>query len=892
MSDTADKSENKKLDELWKEVRGEYERLTKSSLNSAAHLTPQDLEAKRHDFAQSDRGELLKKSAEGVFQVAKFAAEAASSVFPAASMVITALSALGETVHQYRANFIPKNVLEQLKSVETCLSRVEGYFKLYERGIELDPQLRATTMRIFVETLRLCTIYTKVAQDSESPTGVAKNLFKAAIRWDGGIASRLEEINAVSQQELNNNVAALRVSDIYTNHSKIRKTNSEKLRKDLQISGKENSWTDRQESLKNESLPEMGDWLFELPEVQSWIDIDNNSSNPVLLLKAPSGHGKSHLCSHIIRSLEEQRDRQQQKTRMSLAWYFLPEKEIEKGSDSKGERMKSDDTEGIDLNEALKSLIWQLADSNPAFQDSVMKLLQKSPAAARSKGVDIWNKLVMPFFKSAEKDTQKPQMVVFLVLDGYGSLKNQQDENVIKAIIGNANSYSKRSVQIRVLLSGNADFKNPIIHRLTSANFFEENQRSDAKIFIKSRLDKSHELWDSRSEGHRIIWVILRDLASNFNGNYHDLEAWLYEVRRSSDKGLSDLYLLQREVRNGPKIITQRKVEMLNEELGSDDIEVFNELIVCMVNWYTWPTVQQFNAYLSLRLGSKFKTSIDAKINKKFARLVSVENGRIVPSTLLNLLQKDGTKIINTSSDMGQREDGHNSHEESVVIPKRFMEYLRNREPNDDMRTEFLKYLVETRTVSKPVIDLNPAQGNLDTLHFFLQTMGQKELFERAESNCLFEYTSIWLPKHLSCFSDKLEDLPEETRKDLGEAVYRVFMDQEAVETWMLQGDIDNFLWAEWPQEMKIASKLLKDAGVKMGFRGIEEVPKGHSASAEQKHTEVSAKPVRNEQTAIELHEILDVPSKVAAAQWLQQSRWPANCALKFLLKIFHEVSS
>lgn len=80
MAGAADKSEDEQLDELWQQARGEYERLTKRSLDNAARLTPQDLEAKRDEFSQSDRGELVKKSAEGVFQVAKFAAEAASSV--------------------------------------------------------------------------------------------------------------------------------------------------------------------------------------------------------------------------------------------------------------------------------------------------------------------------------------------------------------------------------------------------------------------------------------------------------------------------------------------------------------------------------------------------------------------------------------------------------------------------------------------------------------------------------------------------------------------------------------------------------------------------------------------------------------------------------------------
>ncbi|KAF4543424.1 Neutral amino acid permease [Lasiodiplodia theobromae] len=908
MAGAADKSEDEQLDELWQQARGEYERLTKRSLDNAARLTPQDLEAKRDEFSQSDRGELVKKSAEGVFQVAKFAAEAASSVFPAASMVITALSALGDTVHHYRANFIPKNVLEQLQRVEECLDRVEGYFRIYEQGIDLDPRLRATTMQILVETLRLCTIYTKVAQDSKSPTGVIKNLLKAAVRWDGGIASRLEEINEMSQRELNNNVAALRVSDIYTNDSKIRKANSEKLRRYLQVSGNEESWTDMQESLKTTSLPGMGDWLFELPEVKTWIDIDNHTGNSVLLIDAPSGHGKSHLCSRIIRSLEERRDRQQQKTRMSLAWYFFPEKHTEMGSDSKRKTTKSDETERIALDEALKSLVWQLAENDGKFQDFVIKTLEKSPAA-QSNGLNIWNMLIMAFFKCPRQETQKPRKVVFLVLDGYGNLENQQtDHSIIKAIIEHANSRSRRSTQLRILLSGNKSFYNPNVHNLTATSFFEDDQRSDAKIFIKSWLDESHERWDSGSEGHRIFWGIRRDLVSDFTGNYHDLEAWLHEVRRSSDRGLSDLYNLQGEVRKGPEIITQRKLEMLNEELGSDDIEIFNELILCMVYWCTWPTVQQLNAYLSLRLGTKFKTSIDAGINDKFARLVSVENGRIVSSRLLGFFRENQITTLNITSDKGQHEDRHNSHEDSVAIPKWVVEYLCNRKPTDVINTDFIKFLVEKPTVSKPTIHFDPVPRALDTIDFFLQTMGQKHYLERAESKYLFEYTSIWLPDHMSDFEDELGNLPDERRKGLGEALYPVFMDEQVVETWMLKGDIGDFLWTDWPRKVRKAQKWLANDGVIIGFRVQANVPEDHSAIAqqrvqedvpapgtsdveiEQEQTEGGAKSIQNEQPAIELYEILDAPSKVVASQWLQESRWPAIDALNFLLKIFREI--
>ncbi|EKG18011.1 hypothetical protein MPH_04701 [Macrophomina phaseolina MS6] len=62
---------------------------------------------------------------------------------------------------------------------------------------------------------------------------------------------------------------------------------------------------------------------------------------------------------------------------------------------------------------------------------------------------------------------------------------------------------------------------------------------------------------------------------------------------------------------------------MLSEDIESDDINIPNELILCLAFWKAWQTVQLLRDYLLLRQARKFEGSIEALLDK-FAGLASI----------------------------------------------------------------------------------------------------------------------------------------------------------------------------------------------------------------------------------------------------------------------------
>lgn len=68
-----DGREDARLQNLWNFVLEKYESATDEKLQHHSVLTVEDMEARLSDMARAGRGEIIKKSAETVFNVAKYA---------------------------------------------------------------------------------------------------------------------------------------------------------------------------------------------------------------------------------------------------------------------------------------------------------------------------------------------------------------------------------------------------------------------------------------------------------------------------------------------------------------------------------------------------------------------------------------------------------------------------------------------------------------------------------------------------------------------------------------------------------------------------------------------------------------------------------------------------
>ncbi|KAL1617144.1 hypothetical protein SLS56_011112 [Neofusicoccum ribis] len=393
---------DERLQELWRLVVKKYEDTTNEKLEQTHELTVEEMQERLSDISREGKGEIVKKSAETVFSVAQYAAEAASTVFPYASTVFGALTAIKSTVEDYRENFTKKRVLEKLDDAALNLTRIQAYMKMSQDGLEIDAALKASIVQLFTRILMLCMIYQKVEKDSRTLPGRAKNLLKAAIGYDGGIASHLSEIGVETDREISNNVAALRVSDTYAKNDR----NLKKLQGYLEIGEAVPSWVVHQKKLESAHIEGMGEWLHKLPAFASWSDVENHSQEPVLVLRAGQGHGKSHLCSQVIHLLGSRRNAQHQNVSTSIAWYFFPKSG---GGQSDSDMEEAEDTDWqpeeakkqSSLRESLIALTWQLAQSDRAFQEHAARQFHARPHGF-SKAVDIWNEVIFKFIKDSK----------------------------------------------------------------------------------------------------------------------------------------------------------------------------------------------------------------------------------------------------------------------------------------------------------------------------------------------------------------------------------------------------------------------------------------------------------------------------------------------------------
>ena len=195
-----------------------------------------------------------------------------------------------------------------MKEASGALERVAGYIKLRQERVTIDEPLVRLITQIMAAYLKLCLIYAKVDKNSKTASGKTKNSLKALIGWDGGIGQVIEEIEKLSRKELFSNVAAMRVSDFSTTERRSKEEDSLKLRSLLQVDETGEDWDERQTRLELESLPRIGDWLFdEAGKFQEWTsNVQQRPKDSILWLTGPAVYGKTHICCRAIKYIRDE----------------------------------------------------------------------------------------------------------------------------------------------------------------------------------------------------------------------------------------------------------------------------------------------------------------------------------------------------------------------------------------------------------------------------------------------------------------------------------------------------------------------------------------------------------------------------------------------------------
>lgn len=784
-----------------------------------------------------------------------------------------------------------------------------------DEGVQIDAALQTSIFHLFTDIIALCQIYATVEKDSTTFYGTIKSLLKAAIGSDGGIQERLDNIREQTDLQLNNNIAALRRSDLHSSTSKALKANLNKLGGLLNVGRNDLPWTDGQKRLENNNIPGMGKWLLRLPNVVSWLDSEHHTDTPVLALQAEPGHGKSHLCSQIIHKLKKRQEGQGRKRIVHVAWYYFQDTPgLAKSSGLDRTRQRADGKEHSRLVEALSALIWQLAENDSDFLRYSVKELSKAPHIGIS-AVDLWTRVVMGYMRSSVSENNKPQRIFYLVIDGYGKL-GSGDKLKIQRITDDISKFRDRPRQIRLLWS---DSRKLITENVEIISL--DSQNLDIEVFIRHHLDPPNESWNQDNQVQTILLEIRTRLFVESDGNYHSLAIALQDIKRSAQEGLSSLQQFKGEDTDYSSVSIRQKLQTLSKELDSDGVAVLNELILCLAYWKAWPTVDQLNGYLVLRHGSKLEQPIGSLLEEKFERLASIQKDTQAvkwahEKFFENLKETMRYPIID------QRTEEHRwSLTASVGLSRGLQHFPR-----------MLSCAVEIGQddFTQPRVYIDPLGGRVDVIISLLEVACYDNLKGRPEARGVNEYTATWLTQHFGDISDqKLKEIPKEKREKIGGLLNTFFTEEQVVESWIPKGDVSRYLSEEWETALQDVLRWLKDVSVVRGFR---QKANAQAAKERNAHRNTSMQPLENFQGTedrkadgsstdeahwvddkqyvtlwahqrfrsflricspdITLYDLLDVPMKVAASQWLEEFKWGASQAFELFVNIYHEVSA
>jgi hypothetical protein len=767
-----------------------------------------------------------------------------------------------------------------MREASGTLERIAGYIKVRQELATIEEPLLRLITQIMSLYLQLCLIYAKVDRDSKTASGKIKNSMKVLIRWDGGIGQCIEEIEKLTRQELDLNVAAMRVSDLSTTERRSKVEDSSKLRNLLQVDETDEHWVEMQKWLEQKSVSGIGDWLFdEAGEFTEWSNVQQRSQDATLWLTGPATYGKTHLCCRAIQYLRDKIEMGDwsRYCQASVAWYYRQEKRPLQSSPPmqslKAKKSEKDSSEqrisnrekkkDPELRDILLALIWQLAESDRSFQKHAIEQFRKSPRAF-AKASQLWFDLIEPFCLQPQSGDSRPRCF-FLVIDGDDASDSSDTESLSEIIRRYSDSLSKKlwekkrsCCQIRVMIARTKDAP-PEAREIKVP---QDSRDSDVRIFIEHRLKDLLAAWSKGSDGYRTVRSLEKRLISMFSKetvNYHVLAGLLEEISRI---GTSLFKLREFERKLDPDEITKvftsviipSQLRRLDQELGDEDKGILNDVISYLICVRDWPTIEQLSAFLSLSRGSSFTKNIEVEIHEKYSNIMTLSPDKYVSSEHLLTFFEDKLKqpwYARVYEDEG--DEINQTHE--VVLAK-----LIASAPDLTQLTTIISEMAKVYNRTHPKLQFDYHASHITIIKLLLSTICSEDHRERAAVTGLQEYTGMKLLWHLWIFQQTKPDLKDvtdhESMRSIGKHLCHFFMEERSVRTWLSQSD-PLYLREHTCAYFENARDWLADEYVWGGFQEELECPGAPSANSlksanddHQKQTSTSSGTKPTEDTA------------------------------------------
>ncbi|KAL1635007.1 hypothetical protein SLS58_010458 [Diplodia intermedia] len=923
------------IDKLWQKASETYKERTGEDLQHGPKLTIEEMEEElSKSFQGGDtREKIVKETLKRMIQVgAEVASNVTSSAFPGAGILFKAATPLIEISDHYQQYYTATSVHDTLERVLPHFNRIQTYVETARQGTRLNRNLVDIIFKILQHFLNICAIYSNVLQTSKHKKGRLKNLCKAIIGLDGGIRQELNRIDELVKNEEAQNNAESHGFTISEEGRRTRARNLKLIRDSLEIEESTQflrPWKEMQETLRRRYVKGIGSWLPALEEFSTWKDVQQPAA-PVLVLEADPGFGKTFLCSEIVETLQgSQTPRKNGKSSVAFFYFKSSEKRrVEKSQPENSSKSPANDTsttgpvpdDHISIRDILISLIWQLTTADEEYQRYAASKMEH-PASNLSCSRDLWDKLIKEYATFASSKCRK---VFFLVIDGLDletSKEKEKEKEDFKYIVRDIMEMPRSEFQIRMLVTGKCEtLKDLEIDHGENSTLIHvaEHRHGDMKTFIKSRMSNfpRDRKDDEQADLLRKIEAKFCETDQYAFDSYVHVLPILDEVDQTIQTyGNNELRdILKRRPEDSCSAVAWQ-LKRLEGQLNDDEIEEFNDVLVCMVLLNVWPTIKQLTTFAWLSKDTRHQLALEQRIRDKYLHFFDLFDGDIVvsdPTMRYFLDHHPPEPEPNFEDETNHQSENHKS--DVAIITRLAQAFCEGELPNT------LEQLFKKLPASKPRIDLDCVDGRMKIVLCILRAVCTER---RKHSHFLHEYAARYLLDHLGEVAlDQLRKVPSNVKKEIGYYLHEFFMDTNSVETWVKQHGSENILdplFQEKQQDSMIYRALSwEDEDVQEGIRmaasqekySVKEKTQNLGGDDQKKETTIGSRELAQtptdtnanekdetnheestdtasgEQGVLDIHRCTKAPQKALASLWLDQDDWDAEYGLWMLMKI------